>query len=427
MKAEIVLPTMHAGQVKIWKQRTRLDAIRCGRRWGKTKDLITVAGDGAIKGKSVGIFAPEYKQLSEPYDELLERLDPIKKSANKTNGTIRTKTKGKIDFWTLNDNALAGRGREYDIVLIDEAGFTKKKQMLEEVWKKSIKPTMLTTRGFARVYSTPNGDDPENFFYAICNDPTLGFTEFHAPTSSNPYVPADELEKERLNNHPLVFKQEYLAEFVDWSGVAFFSAESLTVDGRGVAYPMNCDCVYAVVDSAMKDGSGNDGTAVTYFALSKHFGHPLTILDWEIVQINSDLLTTWLPNVFKRLEQLAAMCKARYGSIGTFIEDKGSGITLNQHSARMGWPAQPIDGDITATGKDGRAINASGPVYRGEVKFSAYAYDKVMEFKGQTRNHLMSQVTSYRLGDKDAAKRADDLSDTFTYGIIIGLNGPEGF
>jgi hypothetical protein len=39
------------------------------------------------------------------------------------------------------------------------------------------------------------------------------------------------LEKE---NHPLVFKQEYLAEFVDWAGVAFFAIdkmlESLIVD-----------------------------------------------------------------------------------------------------------------------------------------------------------------------------------------------------
>ena len=131
--------------------------------------------------------------------------------------------------------------------------------------------------------------------------------------------------------------------------------------------------------------------------------------------------------MFGRLEQLAKECKARNGSIGAFIEDKASGITLNQHSARMGWPAQPIAGDITAVGKDGRAVNASGPVYRGEVKISGLAYDKVAEYKGQTRNHLMSQVTGYRLGDKDAAKRADDLFDAFAYGVIIGLGGADGF
>jgi len=426
---DIYLPTPHAGQIAAWRARTRLNVVRCGRRWGKTKDLVIKAANAVTQGKSVGIFAPEFKQLSEPFDDLREALYPIKDSIDKQGGRIRTRFNravGKLDFWVLNDNELAGRGREYDLVLIDEAAFTKNGQMLN-IWQKSIKPTLLTTRGSVWVYSTPNGDDPENFFWALCNDPKLGFKEFYAPTSNNPYVPADELEKERLNNHPLVFKQEFLAEFVDWSGVAFFSADSLTVNGAGVPYPMNCDCVFAVVDSAMKDGSGNDGTAVVYFGLSKHFGHPLTILDWEIAQINSDLLTTWLPNVFGRLEQLAKECKARNGSIGAFIEDKASGITLNQHSARMGWPAQPIAGDITAVGKDGRAVNASGPVYRGEVKISGLAYDKVAEYKGQTRNHLMSQVTGYRLGDKDAAKRADDLFDAFAYGVIIGLGGADGF
>ena len=70
---------------------------------------------------------------------------------------------------------------------------------------------------------------------------------------------------------------------------------------------------------------------------------------------------------------------------------------------------------------------ASGAVHREEVKYSQHAYDKVMEFKGQTRNHSISQVCGYRIGDKDAAKRADDLADTFTYGIILGLNGADGF
>ena len=80
-----------------------------------------------------------------------------------------------------------------------------------------------------------------------------------------------------------------------------------------------------------------------------------------------------------------------------------------------------------SAGKDIRAINASGPVYRGEVKFSEYAYDKnnVM-FKGSRRNHLVSQITGFRVGDKAAATRADDLLDTFCYAIAITLGNSEG-
>lgn len=423
---DIYLPTMHAGQVDIYKNRDRYNAVRCGRRWGKTKMMVCLGANAAAKGRKVGLFTPEHKQLLEPYDEILSILQPIKRRASKNEGTIRTTTGGLIDFWPLNDNELAGRGREYDLVMVDEAAFTKNGQMMK-IWDKAIKPTLITRRGSVWTFSTPNGIDTENFFWQVCNEEKLAFKQFHAPTSSNPYVPPDELEKERISNHPLVWRQEFLAEWVSWDGAAFFEVEKMTVDGKGVPYPAHCDAVFAVVDSAFKDGSGNDGTAVVYYAISKHVGHPLIILDWEIAQISSDLLVTWLPNVFKHLEHLAKVVKARHGAIGTFIEDRASGITLNQHSKRVGWPAEPIEGKITEAGKDGRALMASGPVYRGEVKFSDFAFDKVAEYKGQTRNHMLSQVVSYRIGDKDAAKRADDLADAFMYGVIIGLNGGDGF
>jgi len=422
----IDLPALHFGQKKIIETRGRFNAVRCGRRFGKTKLLISIAANVAANGLKAGVFAPEHKQIVEPFDEALSILRPVIRRSSKGAGEIRTQNGGVIDFWHLNDNLLAGRGREYDVVLIDEAAYAKHGQMIG-TWERAIKPTLLTRRGKAWIFSTPNGINDEDFFWAICNDASYGFTQHHAPTSASPYIPADELALEKTRTHPLVYRQEYEAEFVDFSGEAFFSLEKLTENGAGVPCPRGCDYVFAVVDSALKDGSGNDGTAVVYFAISKYVGIPLTILDWDIVQINSDLLPVWLPGVFKRLEELAGETKARMGSVGVFIEDKASGITLNQYSKRVGWPTHPIAGAITSIGKDGRAISCSGAVWRGEVKLSALAFGKTSVYKGQTRNHLLAQVIGYRVGDKDAARRADDLADCFMYGIIIGLGGPDGF
>ena len=60
------------------------------------------------------------------------------------------------------------------------------------------------------------------------------------------------------------------------------------------------------------------------------------------------------------------------------------------------------------------------------VKVCEPAFSKVFLFKGATRNHLLAQVCGFRIGDPDQ-KRADDLLDTFCYGIAIGLGNAEGY
>lgn len=422
----ITTPTFHRGQLRGYLRSKRFNAWRCGRRFGKDIVQITIATHGAAAGRRIGLFAPEHKQLIEPYRSISEILDPIKRSSSKTEGNIITTSGGIVDFWSLNDNDLAGRGREYDDVLINEAAFTKKPGMLD-IWSKSIKPTLLTRRGRAWVFSTPFGIDPEDFFWKACNDPEYGFKEYHAPTAANPYVPPDELERLRKTEHPLVFQQEYLAEFVDWSGVAFFASDKWMVDGKPLAYPERCDAVFAVIDTAIKTGSANDGTAVLYVATSQYYGVPVLLLDYDIIQIEGGLLETWLPTVYQRLEELVPLVGARQGHLGAFIEDKGSGTILLQQAARRGWPATPIDTKLTALGKDERAISVSGYHYQEKAKITQYCFDKLVAYKGQTRNHLITQVTGFRIGDKDAAKRSDDLTDTYTYALSLVCGNKQGY
>ena len=424
MNLNVNLPLLHPGQARIWRERTRLNAVRCGRRWGKTKLITTLSGNCAIKGGKVGIFTPEHKQWLEIYDELVGALFQVKSRSSKTEGALRTITGGAIDFWSVNDNELAGRGREYDLVLGDEMAFTKS-NMLKNIWPKAIKPTMLTTRGTAWVMSTPHGDDPDNFFWAACNDPKLEFKEFHAPSSDSPYVPADELEKERKNNHPLVFRQEFLAEFVDFSGTAFFPLAWLLDNGKPIDEPAKVDYVFAVIDTAIKDGRQHDGTACTFFAVNKIYGAPLIVLDWDIISIQGAFLENWLPSVFARLEDMARRMQARNGSVGVWIEDKASGSVLLQQCEQHRWPAQAVPSGLTAAGKSGRAVNISGHVYQNKVRLTRHAHDKVVDYHGASRNHFITQVCGFRVGAKDMGE--DDLLDTFTGGVAIALGGPEGF
>ena len=130
------------------------------------------------------------------------------------------------------------------------------------------------------------------------------------------------------DNDPLVYAQEYLAEFVDWSRVAFFSREKLLIGNQPLHLPTRCDGVFAVIGSASKTGADNDATAVTFFAVDKVGPIPLLVLDWSIAQLRAAVLEIWLPEVFATLEELARLCHARNGSIGAIIEDKNPGTLL---------------------------------------------------------------------------------------------------
>ncbi|MCK3404193.1 terminase, partial [Escherichia coli] len=208
MSIEIYLPKPHEGQIAAWTAaiEERFHAVCCGRRWGKTVMLVNIATSfatrkfavpttGQLIAGRVGIFTAQYRQYQEIWDEISAVLQPLILSQSKNEKRIILRNGGRIDFWVTDNNKLAGRGRKYHAVLIDEAAFTKSPEMLEEIWPRAIRPTLVDYRGCAWVFSTPNGIDESNFFYAICHDESLGFVMHHAPTSSNPYIPKEELEE----------------------------------------------------------------------------------------------------------------------------------------------------------------------------------------------------------------------------------------
>jgi hypothetical protein len=103
---------------------------------------------------------------------------------------MRMRTGGRLDFWSL-ENPVAGRGRRYRRIVIDEAAFAKDGDnktdgSMMEIWEKPIKPTLYDFGGEALICSNSAEKNPDNFFYNICTDPKYGFGEFHAKTTDNP-------------------------------------------------------------------------------------------------------------------------------------------------------------------------------------------------------------------------------------------------
>ena len=419
----IVLPRLHSGQIDAFMLPGRFKALRCGRRWGKTSFLKTIACDFAAKGAQVGWFVPNYRYASEAYSENEMTLEPAVRSSSRNLGILHTTTGGRIELWTLEDEK-AGRSRRYHLVIIDEAAFTKPNAI--DIWTKAIRPTLLDFRGAAIIASNTNGINEENLFWRICNLPEYGFVEYHAPSHSNPFLPSDELARLKQDNHPLVYAQEYLAEFVDWSGEAFFSLTNMLTDDKPEPFPERCLYVFATLDTAVKTGKEADGTGCIYWAYEK-LGeeHWLKIIDYEYLQIEGSMLELWLPVVYRNLDEYATKCGSRIGSRGVFIEDKGSGSILLQQARRRNLPASELPQKLTQLGKAERAINVSGYVFQGKVKILETAHNRIVTFKQVTKNHLLGQVLGFRVGDVE--ERQDDLLDCFSYGVAISLGNWEGY
>lgn len=429
MTRKIILPILHDGQkyAHAMHLKHRLTIFRCGRRFGKTLLMQAIACNHAPRGNRAAYFAPSYKLITPFYKDCKRCLKEEIESSNQTDGLIETKRGGQVEVWTL-ENEDAGRSRRYHIAMIDEASLCKGEKIFD-TYEKAIMPTLLDFGGSLIIAGTPKGVMPGDFFYELCNDKDrYGFKEVHLPTSSNPHMSASNLAALKSITHPLVWEQEYEAKFVDWRGVRFFDIDKMLIDGKPIAMPLKVDVIYAVIDSATKTGKEHDGTAVLYCAIdSTNPKYKLIILDYDIVQIEGSLLETWLPTVYEKLEFYSNLCGSRHGHAGTLIEDKASGMILIQQAKRRGWKVTPIDSKLTSVGKDERAISISGYVWQGIVKITNTVYDKIISYKERKRNHFLMQIVDFQIGDKDAAKREDDLLDTFCYAVALGIGNSRGF
>jgi hypothetical protein len=166
---ELSLRPLHAGQARAYwaLQRHRFKALRCGRRFGKTDFAKVWISQGLVQGFECAWFAPQHMTWSEVYVDLTDTLRPILDAGSKGAAVIRTRTGGRLDFWSM-ENSIAGRGRRYHRIVIDEATFTKDGDNRTDgsamaIWEKGIKPTLYDFGGEALVCSNSAGQTPTIF------------------------------------------------------------------------------------------------------------------------------------------------------------------------------------------------------------------------------------------------------------------------
>ena len=117
-----------------------------------------------------------------------------------------------------NPDALVGEG--LDLLILDEAARVK-----PDAWEVALQPSLADKKGEAIFISTPKG---KNFFYSLylrgTNDSQYPeYMSFNYPSVCNTTIPdfAEEIEKRKETTPELIYRQEYLAEFISGGGEVF--------------------------------------------------------------------------------------------------------------------------------------------------------------------------------------------------------------
>lgn len=261
----LIRPKLHEAQKRIKSERARFNVLAAGRRFGKSIFGEDIACDYLIPGHPVGWFAPSYKILAESWRDIQRIFAPVATNISIAEHRIELSTKGVLECWSL-DNPDAGRSRKYKCVIIDEAALVR---YLGDAWQAAIRPTLTDYHGDAWFLSTPRGS---NFFRTIYNwgqdELKPDWKSWQMPSSANTtLVDLDkEIEAARLELPERVFRQEYLAEFIDDAGGVFrrvleaacATAQDSAIDGHtyiiGVDWGKYNDfTVLAVIDVTTKE------------------------------------------------------------------------------------------------------------------------------------------------------------------------------
>jgi hypothetical protein len=110
-------------------------------------------------------------------------------------------TGGVIECWTM-DTPDPARGREYHVVVIDEAGIVRD---MEQIWQAAIFPTLTRHAGRASVLGTPKGRTHgfSTMFAKGASGGSQRWASVRAPTQTTRSSRAKKSRSPRLN-FPLV-------------------------------------------------------------------------------------------------------------------------------------------------------------------------------------------------------------------------------
>jgi phage terminase large subunit-like protein len=213
----------HPGQLEVHNSPARFRVLDAGRRWGKTRLGVNECLDTASKGGRAWWVAPNYKMSEVGWRPIRQMGNKMRAEVRRADRSLMLPNGGEVTVRSA-DNPDTLRGEGLDLVVLDESAFIH-----PDAWFEALRPTLSSTLGKALFISTPRG---RNWFWEMFQRGISGepdYAAFQFPTINNPYIPPSEIEAARRDLPELIFRQEYLAEFIDDQGGVFRRVQEAAV------------------------------------------------------------------------------------------------------------------------------------------------------------------------------------------------------
>ena len=186
--------------------------VSIGRQFGKTLFAENQAVKWGLENKNwkIGWISPTYKQAKKVFKEITKALADCIYVVGMNRGdlVIEFNTGSVIQFYSAEAYDSI-RGETFDALICDEFAFFK-----PEAWNEVLKATVLVRGKKVLILSTPKG---KNQFYNLWNlaEHNKNYISFRGSSYDNPLIDPAEIREAERNLPDHVFKQEYLAEFLD--------------------------------------------------------------------------------------------------------------------------------------------------------------------------------------------------------------------
>ncbi|AFH21981.1 terminase large subunit [environmental Halophage eHP-14] len=211
----------HEAQRPAYESDARFRPIAAGRRSGKTTLAAAETVERADEGGPgwQGAWVTPGHSITETGFKKIDKAvpDPHIRSKKESPPYRHEFANGaRLDYLTTGGTPNVSEG--YDWVVIDEAA----KGVPKEAWTQELRPTLSNTGGDAMFISTPDGKGWfHDWWHRGQSEDHEDVESFRWSTYDAPHIPDSEVDDARADIPDRIFRQEYLAEFLDATGGVF--------------------------------------------------------------------------------------------------------------------------------------------------------------------------------------------------------------